>query len=1102
MSDTLGTYSFLPWLRLGLANQITAADGDPGVALRASIAVELEIAGQPVGGGDALTATVSRAVALYGPGDVVGVDPRAIVKVEPRHWITNFEPNYLPYIEFYEEDFPWRYTPAAPDVGRHRLRPWLALVVMTEEEFRDAPATSSRPLPAIEVTAPPEAVFPPADQLWAWAHVHVNRDLIQQPGVVATTDVDAPRGRLENLLRSNPDHAYSRLLCPRRLAPDTGYHAFLVPSFESGRLAGLGLDPAPADPAFFATLSAWADYPGRPLPALHAIYRRWYFKTGTVGDFEYLVRLLQPRPPDSRLGRRDMDTQEPHPNLPGVAVPPLGGVLRLGGALKVPDEALDEAEEAEAHAHEEWDRPYPHEFQEALARFVNLADDYARRGDPDPVITPPIYGRWHALTDRLLFDADGGGVPEEENWVHELNLDPRWRVPASFGTAVIQDKQEEYMDAAWEQVGEIIEANRRIRRAQLAREVSSIWHRRHVGPVARVREGGAAGPVLEAPERGLTLMAPMQRRVTAGAFTVRHTLARSTVPRALLSAPLRRTLRPRDHVAAALGFDRPEGPEQLIERVNRGEVSAAPPRQTPPDLPTIEEVAGELAPGTPPPGLPGWLLRNPRAKWALLVLLLLLAVLLLGVAPVAALAVAAGALALFAWLVRRERQVAVAEAVRLEGSSPEAIDRLPTFPDFEIRDLDPAAPEPRPGPGGDSPEAARFKTALGDVHRLVIASAELGRLPDRTRIDVAVLAQATFTAIDPEKTVPAFTLAALSFPLHLVALNGEVFREAMAYPEFDIPMYRPLLDLSTEHFLPNIDKLPPNTITLLETNQRFIEAYMVGLNHEFARELLWREFPTDQRGSYFRQFWDPSGVIDREGLSKEALREKLRDIPPLHHWSLSSKLGGHDHREEPGEKEEEIVLVIRGELLKKYPTAVIYAQKARWQLDAQGQIDPTRERVLETSGPVEDRLRTPLYEAKVDPDVTFLGFDLTADQVKGGSGRSNSTEPGWFFVIKERPGEPRFGLDIERDGQLNVWNDLAWPDVVGEADGGFLRIRPDGPTLTLTEPVLPELHEKKTQYEEDKALRWHPNTNAAELAYILYQVPVLVAVHGSEMLPG
>ncbi len=40
--------------------------------------------------------------------------------------------------------------------------------------------------------------------------------------------------------------------------------------------------------------------------------------------------------------------------------------------------------------------------------------------------------------------------------------------------------------------------------------------------------------------------------------------------------------------------------------------------------------------------------------------------------------------------------------------------------------------------------------------------------------------------------------------------------------------------------------------TLLRTNNRFIEAYLVGLNHEMGRELLWREYPTDQRGTYFR----------------------------------------------------------------------------------------------------------------------------------------------------------------------------------------------------------------------------------------------------------
>ena len=87
----------------------------------------------------------------------------------------------------------------------------------------------------------------------------------------------------------------------------------------------------------------------------------------------------------------------------------------------------------------------------------------------------------------------------------------------------------------------------------------------------------------------------------------------------------------------------------------------------------------------------------------------------------------------------------------------------------------------------------------------------------------------------------------------------------MAYPNIDLPMYEPLKAISVELFLPNINLIAPNSITLIETNQRFIEAYMVGLNHEFARKLLWREYPTDQRGSYFRQFWDVRSVINSRG---------------------------------------------------------------------------------------------------------------------------------------------------------------------------------------------------------------------------------------------
>jgi len=44
--------------------------------------------------------------------------------------------------------------------------------------------------------------------------------------------------------------------------------------------------------------------------------------------------------------------------------------------------------------------------------------------------------------------------------------------------------------------------------------------------------------------------------------------------------------------------------------------------------------------------------------------------------------------------------------------------------------------------------------------------------------------------------------------------------------------------------------------------------------------------------------------------------------------------------------------------------------------------------------------------------------------------------------------------------------------------------------------------EKYPQYLNDKDISWDRNTiGSAELGYIFFQAPVLVAVHASEMLP-
>ena len=1034
--DPLGTYSFLPWLRRGIATTIT---GSPQGSSRATVPVDLLVTGDKVGGGT-ITQAIHRDVQLYGPGDIVGLDARAIFRMEPRHWITDFEPNYLPFVEFYDEDLPWRYTPAAPGANNpKRLTPWLALVVLSDaegaEEFEDGEgAAPGAPLP--HITVDDAALFPPADAMWAWAHVHVNRSL-SAASETFSDDAGGVLGRFDNVMADNPDHGSARLICPRALQPNTPYHAFVVPTFESGRLAGLGLDPEAAPSA---TASAWAAYNGREQPTRYPYYHRWYFRTGNVGDFEYLVRLLQPRKVDPRVGQRDMDVQEPGADLPGVTDPSLGGVLRLGGALQIPEVNLDQAAKQERLKYENWDQPYPHAFQEDLAELVNLADDYLSgdASDPDPVITPPLYGRWHALTNRLL-ESPPTPPATLTNWVHELNLDPRWRVPAGFGTQVVQTNQEDYMAAAWNQIGAVLEANRRMRLAQLAREVGRRLHGRHLH-----------AQLAADPGRVLALTGPVQRRVLADGVTVRHRVATSVAAAATVSTAMRRIARPGGRLIRRSGFEGgPAEAARLVARVARGEITAAPPKRAP-RIPTGNVVAKRLA------GRIGTQHRD---------LIDLLSD------------------------VERDRRL---------------IDGFPRVPDFQITK---PTRDPRQWDRGerDSPAAEGLKIALGELADVVTASTKAGHETPRDTLDVEGLAAQTLEALHPDVTIPRRVLDGLHIPLRLRDLVVEELKEAMAYPEIEIPMYKPLVDLSSELFLPNVNLIEQNSITLLETNQRFIESYMVGLNHELARELLWREYPTDQRGSYFRQFWDPKTQMSLPGETPEQRRERLRDIPPLHLWSRASNLGQHDNRElVPGTAEEEVVLVIRGELLKRYPTAVIYAQKAAWPKDSQGHDITTGERepIHLTSAeqaatpPPAAKLRLPLYEAKIDPDIYFFGFDLTAEDAKGDVPNGDL---GWFFVIRERPGEPRFGLDINRDGGLNVWNDLAWPDANPNQEP-FIPAGAGAPTRNLTEPTAQADQEKHPQWDEDKALHWGSDLNSSEVAYILWQAPVLVAVHAEEML--
>src|SRR3712207_9200390 len=89
-------------------------------------------------------------------------------------------------------------------------------------------------------------------------------------------------------------------------------------------------------------------------------------------------------------------------------------------------------------------------------------------------------------------------------------------------------------------------------------------------------------------------------------------------------------------------------------------------------------------------------------------------------------------------------------------------------------------------------------------------------------------------------------------------------------PKFPRPINGPLRDLSRQLLLPGLESVLPNSVLGLASNRRFLEAYLVGLNFEMGRELLWRGFPTDQRGTYFDRFWDASaGRSEERRVGKE-----------------------------------------------------------------------------------------------------------------------------------------------------------------------------------------------------------------------------------------
>jgi hypothetical protein len=304
-----------------------------------------------------------------------------------------------------------------------------------------------------------------------------------------------------------------------------------------------------------------------------------------------------------------------------------------------------------------------------------------------------------------------------------------------------------------------------------------------------------------------------------------------------------------------------------------------------------------------------------------------------------------------------------------------AVPKLSTFSVFN------QLPNPIPLPAipsgtADHADAAAVRGALVDLFQSLLPKPELTCPPPMT---IEQCKNKLVTELRPELTVGTRLLLRITpnFPWNPKDRLEPMFPP----PEFERPMYEPLSRISFDWILPGLNDMKRDTAGLAVTNQRFIEAYMAGLNHEMTRELLWNEFPTDQRGTYFRQFWDQSGHMLENGSKLPP--EQLRDIKPLRQWSDTARLGDNSPRPPPNgvPGEQFLVLIVRAQLIQKYPNVIVYVQERQGNRLSGNQTHP-------------------LFYALLKPDIALYGFDLTPDQV-----RNNEN---LYFVLQEQPGEPKF----------------------------------------------------------------------------------------------
>jgi hypothetical protein len=723
------------------------------------------------------------------------------------------------------------------------------------------------------------------------------------------------------------------------------------------------------------------------------VYYSWEFGTGLLGDFEYLVRRLGPAPEDevANLGTVFVDVEKPWPTDERLDGAPHPAAYPVPGALGQLD--------TDGVAQPDFAASVTTDFVTRIAAQCNAGAGTLdeQDGDEPAAVAPPIYGGRHVVVDEL--DPSGGGVPP---WLHTLNTAMPTRIAAGLGAEYIRVNQESLMARAWEQVGAIREANRRRALGQLAEGVTTALHSKHV---AKLSLGEAVSFAAPTASRVRPWGPPGPPLATAIEVSVMPTAAGSTA--------FARMMRPSGQFARAASVQS----RSIIERAISGAV-AVPAARPAPTFAVPEAAAAPVVASAATAAA----VTAQRTVSAVTDLLRLQAI--LDVARVNGLDDAANVLSAKLSSVGLDTEVMrIGDVTRL---------RAQVIPQLNA-------------------VTAGVATARAQLTRTTGAGAAVTSIG--VQLDVDALRGNLVAALAPGDRVARALSAQIGVPERMGPATSLV--RMMDHPSFPAPMALALRDFAPNWFLPGIADFPAESVTLLGVNNAFIESFLVGLAHEFNRELLWREYPTDMRGTPFRRFWPTPGMEP--------------DIDEIYTWT--GTLGSHLALGENNIA----VLLVRGTVVRRFPSMVVAAAPA---LMGAGGDQP-----VANQDPAS--WRAPLFVLPIDDQTMAYAFAVPPDELRA---LPSEPSPGWFFAFQENSTRMRFGFDIgdgaAADPPFNTWDDLTWNRILAaHPDGARMFARADA---VFGAPEQPG----------DK--QW--NRDATDVARISLQKPFRMLIHASELV--